>query len=53
MGCGCGSKSGARKSYVVVLPSGRQKSFAVESNAKAEVDKHPGAYMKAPVPVSA
>jgi len=54
MGCGCGSKkAGGKQTYVVVLPSGRQKAYSVQSNAEAEVAKHPGAYIKPTPAVSA
>lgn len=54
MGCGCGSKkAGARSVYVVVMPSGRQKSFASEKAAKGEVARNPGAYLKTATPTPA
>lgn len=54
-GCGCGRKASgaATSSYVVVLPSGRQKSYSSQIAAQGEVARHPGAYIKNAQPVSA
>lgn len=53
MGCGCGRKSATTSSYVVVLPSGRQKAYSTEQGAKSEVSRVPGAYLKVATPTSA
>lgn len=54
MGCGCGNKGSgsAVTSYVVVMPSGRQKAFSSKQGAQQEVARTPGAYLKETTPVS-
>jgi hypothetical protein len=46
MGCNCGATSGQAEPWIVVLPGGRQKSYATDIGAGAALRMYPGSYLK-------